>query len=223
MVTIDAEFECYADLLQAPYDVTADDLKKRTKAGWSVFIRTTETLLQRSSRVETASIGDENAILDEEKQASVSGHRQQELRAFRCHHCEKAFTRKHNLERHVRCHTGEKPFVCSVCQKAFRQNPELVAHRRVHTGEKPYKCSECNKSFARQQKLRLHEAAYHSGERRYECNDCPAAFVQLSQLKMHRKVHSSGAPILDCAHCGRCFTQKNAHMAHFKKCQVVWF
>ncbi|KAH7721043.1 zinc finger protein 84-like protein [Aphelenchoides avenae] len=234
MATIGAEFEYYADLLQVSYDVTADDLKKSYEStmqylhpdngGSAVaFQEITDAYMallehlgsKEPSAAETAKpVAEINSPIGK-KQTPVNCHLQHEVRAFHCQHCEKAFTRKQNLDRHVRCHTSEKPFVCSVCEKAFRDKYSLVAHNRLHTGERPhacladgctktfrekqhlqfhmrthtgerpYNCSQCNKSFARKQKLGFHETTSHSGELRYKCNDFPATFVQPYERKLH--------------------------------------
>lgn len=43
----------------------------------------------------------------------------------------------------------EKPYICSYCSRAFSRRHDLQRHSRVHTGIKPYDCPSCQKSFAR--------------------------------------------------------------------------
>jgi uncharacterized Zn-finger protein len=52
-------------------------------------------------------------------------------RPYQCHLCTRAFARKHDLQRHIRVHTGDKPFSCPCCKKAFARTDALKRHLRV--------------------------------------------------------------------------------------------
>ncbi|XP_028998812.1 early growth response protein 4-like [Betta splendens] len=70
--------------------------------------------------------------------------------------CERRFSRSDELNRHVRIHTGQKPFQCAICARSFSRSDHLTTHTRTHTGEKPFSCDVCGKRFARSDERKRH-------------------------------------------------------------------
>lgn len=52
-------------------------------------------------------------------------------RECQCPMCPRAFARKHDLQRHIRVHTGVKPYGCPCCQRSFARTDALRRHFRM--------------------------------------------------------------------------------------------
>uniref|UniRef100_A0AAV2JPJ6 C2H2-type domain-containing protein n=1 Tax=Knipowitschia caucasica TaxID=637954 RepID=A0AAV2JPJ6_KNICA len=70
--------------------------------------------------------------------------------------CDRRFSRSDELSRHLRIHTGHKPFQCRICMRNFSRSDHLTTHIRTHTGEKPFCCEHCGRKFARSDERRRH-------------------------------------------------------------------
>lgn len=49
-------------------------------------------------------------------------------RPHTCSYCSRRFTRRHDMQRHTRVHTGIKPYTCPCCQRSFSRSDARRRH-----------------------------------------------------------------------------------------------
>ncbi len=131
-----------------------------------------------------------------------------------CTICKKTFTAKYLLVKHIRTHTGEKPYKCHHCERAFSTTDIRDVHERTHTGEKPYQCGFCAKCFASSSNLAKHQRI-HAEERAYKCTLCDKSFKQQATLENHQSVHMKEKPF-QCPGCNKSYTRRHNLKEHMK-------
>ncbi|CCE91779.1 Zap1p TDEL_0D01950 [Torulaspora delbrueckii] len=130
------------------------------------------------------------------------------------HGCDKRFAQRQKLVRHLKVHSGYKPYKCQDCGKCFSSEDTLTQHKRTHSGEKPFECRICGKRFAVSSSLKIHIRT-HTGEKPLQCKICGRRFSESSNLNKHMKSHQKK---YSCVHCQRGFDDAEKCKTHQSKC-----
>nr|XP_014426211.2 zinc finger and BTB domain-containing protein 8A-like [Pelodiscus sinensis] len=87
---------------------------------------------------------------------------------FKCPFCTHTVKRRADMKRHLRCHTGERPYPCEACGKKFTRLEHLRSHfQTIHQAGKLI-CRKCKNHVTD-----LTGHVVQQGTRRYRlCNDC---------------------------------------------------
>lgn len=140
-----------------------------------------------------------------------------ETAIYICELCGTHARSKVSFERHIRKHTGERPFACEyvfhlrdvhifafitildqleypitfdrVCTARFLSAGELRAHGFTHTGERPFPCRFCDRRYISYMGRLKHERM-HTNERPFVCAECGKAFTSADILRNHMLVHT---------------------------------
>ena len=109
------------------------------------------------------------------------------VRAFKCSDCEKSFTRKCHLDRHIKTihRVGESKHECKICNKIYNCRYVLIRHvKSVHDKIKSFVCPQCGRKFAESSHLTRH-MRIHTRDNLYKCKFCSKSYTRPYSLSQH--------------------------------------
>ena len=146
-----------------------------------------------------------NRVISLNKHIMILHNKKLNKKCKKCNDCEKWFSNKPNLLRHIQkkhsMKTQENKLMengikCKQCVKYFPSKYRLNRHvRHVHGTVKKQKCPDCDKRFGYTSSLKYHVLKDHnkklSEKRNFKCEQCEKSFSQNFNLTKHiRNIHA---------------------------------
>lgn len=174
-----------------------------------------DTAKRKNQKKDTISIKSKTSL--KTKQVTLSNGLVLTLTLFQCDYCQKMFSGKSSLRRHIYGHlnVAYKPLTCKKCPKKFRNKIMLQTHLDSHHADTPYLCNICDKTFTLEENLTLHLATHVKNENAYKCIYCDKKFSYNVLLTQHEKQHLVTGRY-QCTICSMSYDCRNHLSMHMK-------
>ena len=136
--------------------------------------------------------------------SALSAHHRDDHGILRCNTCDKAFSTKAALDKHIYVHKLQKTFVCEECGQGFIFESRLLQHQITHSDEARYACNRgsCSKSFKNKGDLNRHVGTH--SDKWFFCSKCTYKNKDKRNRDSHARVHEiEGNERYHCEKCGK--------------------
>ncbi|GAB0097503.1 zinc finger protein 354A-like isoform X1 [Sergentomyia squamirostris] len=141
---------------------------------------------------------------------------QETEKKYKCSQCPYTSKNASNLKKHLKTHTGFKPYECALCGKVYAEKYDLRIHLQLkHTKpEKKETCSFCGKTFNFMVRLQSHIRAIHRPREKISCFICGKLYSTRGGLYFHLKTHNKDPETYKCDECNKSFEKQHYLQRH---------
>ncbi|XP_039762737.1 zinc finger protein 91-like isoform X2 [Pararge aegeria] len=138
-----------------------------------------------------------------------------------CDYCDRLFTRKHNLQTHIKnWHLGLSCY-CDICDRNLGSPAGLIlhlSHGHNSSGQPFPECDLCGRVFSRKQNITSHMNTVHlQTNSAISCKICNKTLTTGRNMKRHiALMHNPDIQYLTCDVCKKVFKRKDTLIAHIQ-------
>ena len=143
---------------------------------------------------------------------------------FLCTQCEKHFTKKFALERHMKIHTQEKGYGCNLCTRKFYRKDKLQQHQEIcqrkaindQCSKEPNNADDCDVG---ENTITAHDVRGRINAcKNFVCTRCNKHFTRKFDLHRHMKIHAREKEF-QCSTCTKTFHRRDKKLQHEQNCR----
>ena len=135
----------------------------------------------------------------EKRPWNILGERQ--VKVVDCTKCNKRWSDKRALEKHMIKQTVDKSYVCNICAKRLNRHRSLDLHLRQETGTKNYMCDACDTTCFTASASGNHKVNKHMEVKEiFLCTFWGKGFKKKANLESHTTLHTREKEY----HCTQC-------------------
>ncbi|KAL5020280.1 hypothetical protein ScPMuIL_003172 [Solemya velum] len=140
-------------------------------------------------------------------------------RKIPCPMCPRKFSKKVNLDQHLKAHSEGLAHTCQLCHSSYARLCDFTRHVRSHDDGERFRCSYCNVVCENRQALIAHSQTEHDDDKPFKCThaDCTFATYKYYYLADHQLIHREEKSYV-CPKCNKGFSQSGGLISHSRSC-----